>query len=91
MDYPEYRYVYSKIKCYKMRIYVNTTTTYRYDPCKNMYCCVKRTCDVNLGFSNYRKCNGMDNFCNPCLIINPMPVELFPNSAEFERSDFPLD
>lgn len=87
MDYPEYRYIYSKIKCYKKTVYVDTTSTYKYEPLKNVYQCIKCTCSMY----NSLKCNGRDGYNEPCFIINPLPIELSPDSKDFDVECFRID
>lgn len=91
MDCPEYRYIYSKVKCYKLLIYVNITTTYKYDPDKNMYQCIKRACDLHDGLTPHKKCNGFDCYHDPCHIINPLPFNLSPSSFESDPPRFLID
>lgn len=75
MDYPKYKEVYRKIKCYKTDRYVNCVTTYKYIPDKNVYKTLYGSCSNT-------KCNGITKYGIPCVYVNPLPHEFSPDSPE---------
>ena len=84
MSYPEYRYIHKHMKCPKKRINICIKSTYKYNFKNDMYELIERTCDIESGHNTKFKCNGTNEYGQPCYIINPPLLQLSPESPDFD-------
>lgn len=86
-DFPEYKHTYRKIKCFYRKIFIDSTSTYQYVPEKNVYILIKSTCSMH----DCHSCNGIAPYGEPCSLINPLAIEVPPNSSEFDSQGHLID
>lgn len=91
MDYPQYKYAYCKIKCYDKTVFVDTVSTYEYNPEHNTYVLIKTTCSLNQDRENRRRCHGRTKYNNLCTVINPLPIEIEPDDPLFDEQSYLID
>ena len=91
MNYPEYKYSYRKIKCYDRKVYIDSVATYQYIPERKVYRLIKQTCSLYENHNNRHRCFGHTKFHEDCLVINPLPIEVPPDSSEFEPQSYLID
>ncbi len=82
-DYPEFKYSYRKMRCYRKAVYVDCTSTYQYIPEKNMYRLIKQTCSRNMTGVGRSYCSGRSHG-GLCELLTVTPIEVPPDASDFE-------